>query len=113
MIVQHITGPAADTEVWLDPVLPGAPANLAVGRSTVLTPQGARIALRLRYPESDLSCTGVSVLRAEGGTVSVSGDGVRVAGARSLLLLTRVRRSPVSPTSTPSGRPCRTTITTP
>ncbi|WP_405455863.1 glycoside hydrolase family 95 protein [Streptomyces sp. NBC_00101] len=97
VIVQHITGPAADTEVWLDPVLPGAPANLAVGRSTVLTPQGARIALRLRYPESDLSCTGVSVLRAEGGTVSVSGDGVRVAGARSLLLLTRVRRSPGEP----------------
>ncbi|WP_327179088.1 glycoside hydrolase family 95 protein [Streptomyces sp. NBC_01335] len=97
VIVQHITGPAPDIEVALDPALPGAPAGLAIGRSTALTPHGARLAVRLRYPDSDLSCVGVATLRAEGGTVSVDGDGVRVTGARSLLLLTRVRRGPGDP----------------
>ncbi|MFD6425484.1 glycoside hydrolase N-terminal domain-containing protein [Streptomyces sp. NPDC060198] len=92
VVAQHITGLAPDVEVSLDPALPGAPAGLAVGRSTVLTPQGARLALRLRYPDGELSCIGVTTLHAEGGTVSVDGDGVRVTGARSLLLLTRVRR---------------------
>ncbi|MCX5400972.1 glycoside hydrolase N-terminal domain-containing protein [Streptomyces sp. NBC_00102] len=97
VIVQHITGPASDVEVSLDPALPGAPAGLAIGRATVLTPHGARLALRLRYPDSELSCIGVTTLRVEGGTVSVDGDGVRVTGARSLLLLTRVRRGPGDP----------------
>ncbi|MGW2838832.1 glycosyl hydrolase family 95 catalytic domain-containing protein [Streptomyces sp. NPDC001493] len=95
--VQHITGPAPDTVVTLDPALPGAPVALAIGRSTVLTPHGARLALRLRYPDSEQSCVGVATLRTEGGTVSVDGDGVRVTDARSLLLLTRVRRRPGDP----------------
>ncbi|MGW0857650.1 glycosyl hydrolase family 95 catalytic domain-containing protein [Streptomyces sp. NPDC002690] len=97
VIVQHITGPAPDVEISLDPDLPGTPAGLAVGRSTVLTPHGARLALRLRYPESELSCVGVTTLHTDGGTVSVDGDGVHVTGARSLLLLTRVRRGPGDP----------------
>ncbi|WP_328718309.1 glycoside hydrolase family 95 protein [Streptomyces sp. NBC_00247] len=92
VIAQRITGLAPAVEVSLDPALPGAPAGLAVGRSTVLTPHGARLALRLRYPDGELSCLGVTTLRAEGGTVSVDGDGIRVTGAQSVLLLTRVRR---------------------
>lgn len=97
VVAQLITGPAPDVEVSLDPALPGAPAGLGIGRSTVLIPHGARLTLRLRYPGSELSCIGVTTLRAEGGTVSVAGDGVRVTGARSLLLLTRVHRGPGYP----------------
>ncbi|MFF5338990.1 glycoside hydrolase N-terminal domain-containing protein [Streptomyces sp. NPDC013181] len=92
VVVQHVTGPGLAVDVVLDHALPGAPPRLAVGRSTVLTPDGARLTLRAGYPDSDLGYTGVTVLRAEGGRVSVAGEGVRVEGARSLLLLTRVRR---------------------
>ncbi|WUT00386.1 glycoside hydrolase family 95 protein [Streptomyces sp. NBC_00708] len=92
VIVQHVTGPGLAVDVTLDHALPGAPPRLAVGRSTVLTPDGARLTLRAGYPDSDLAYTGVTVLRTEGGRVSVVGEGVRVEGARSLLLLTRVRR---------------------
>ncbi|WP_330241597.1 glycosyl hydrolase family 95 catalytic domain-containing protein [Streptomyces sp. NBC_00525] len=92
VIVQHVTGPGLAVDVVLDHALPGAPPRLAVGRSTVLTPDGARLTLRAGYPDSDLGYTGLTVLRAEGGRVSVAGEGVRVEGARSLLLLTRVRR---------------------
>ncbi|TXS06964.1 hypothetical protein EAO73_03830 [Streptomyces sp. col6] len=92
VIVQHVTGPGLAVDVTLDHALPGAPPRLAVGRSTVLTPDGARLTLRAGYPDSDLAYTGVTVLRTEGGRVSVAGEGVRVEGARSLLLLTRVRR---------------------
>ncbi|TRV78841.1 hypothetical protein FKN01_11670 [Streptomyces sp. 130] len=94
VIVQYVTGPGLAVDVTLDHALPGAPPRLAVGRSTVLTPDGARLALRAGYPDSDLAYTGATVLRAEGGRVSVAGEGVRVEGARSLLLLTRVRRHP-------------------
>ncbi|NEC06496.1 glycoside hydrolase N-terminal domain-containing protein [Streptomyces sp. SID7909] len=92
VIVQHVTGPGLAVDVTLDHALPGAPPRLAVGRSTVLTPDGARLTLRAGYPDSELAYTGATVLRAEGGRVSVAGEGVRVEGARSLLLLTRVRR---------------------
>lgn len=92
VIVQYVTGPGLAADVTLDHALPGAPPRLAVGRSTVLTPDGARLTLRAGYPDSDLAYTGVTVLRTEGGQVSVAGEGVRVEGARSLLLLTRVRR---------------------
>ncbi|MFD5068631.1 glycoside hydrolase N-terminal domain-containing protein [Streptomyces sp. NPDC058369] len=92
VIVQLVTGPGLAVDVALDHALPGAPPRLAVGRSTVLTPDGARLTLRAGYPDSDLAYTGVTVLRTEGGRVSVAGEGVRVEGARSLLLLTRVCR---------------------
>lgn len=92
VIVQYVTGPGLAVDLTLDHTLPGAPPRLAVGRSTVLTPDGARLALRAGYPDSELAYTGVTVVRAEGGRVSVAGEGVRVEGARSLLLLTRVRR---------------------
>ncbi|MEV5604065.1 glycoside hydrolase N-terminal domain-containing protein [Streptomyces sp. NPDC052299] len=92
VVVQYVTGPGLAVDVTLDHALPGAPPRLAVGRSTVLTPDGARLTLRAGYPDSELAYTGATVLRTEGGRVSVSGEGVRVEGARSLLLLTRVRR---------------------
>lgn len=92
LIVQYVTGPGLAVDLTLDHALPGAPPRLAVGRSTVLTPDGARLSLRAGYPDSELAYTGVTVVRAEGGRVSVAGEGVRVEGARSLLLLTRVRR---------------------
>ncbi|MFG3136832.1 glycoside hydrolase N-terminal domain-containing protein [Streptomyces sp. NPDC048211] len=92
VIVQHVTGPGLAVDLTLDHALPGAPPRLAIGRSTVLTPGGGRLSLRVGYPDSELAYTGVTVVRADGGRVSVAGEGLRVEGARSLLLLTRVRR---------------------
>ncbi|MGW4227758.1 glycosyl hydrolase family 95 catalytic domain-containing protein [Streptomyces sp. NPDC004980] len=97
VIVQHITDLGLSADVLLDHALPGAPAQLAVGRSTVLTPDGANLALRVGYPGSGLSYTGVTVARADGGTVTVAGEGIRVEGARSLTLTTRVRRGTGDP----------------
>lgn len=92
VIVQSVTGPGLAVDLTLDHALPGAPPRLSIGRSTVLMPGGGRLALRAGYPDSELAYTGVPVVRADGGKVSVSGEGIRVEGARSLLLLTRVRR---------------------
>ncbi|WP_406457097.1 glycoside hydrolase family 95 protein [Streptomyces sp. NBC_00876] len=92
VIVQCVTGPGLAVDLTLDHALPGAPPHLAIGRSTVLTPGGGRLALRVGYPDSELAYTGVAVVRADGGKVSVAGEGIRIEGARSLLLLTRVRR---------------------
>ncbi|MEV3949704.1 glycoside hydrolase N-terminal domain-containing protein [Streptomyces halstedii] len=97
VIVQHVTDPGLDADVWLDHLLPGAPARLAVGRSTVLAPGGARLALRVGYPGGEQAYTGVTVVRVDGGTVSVAGDGVRVEGARALTLTTRVHRGAGGP----------------
>ncbi|MFJ9055341.1 glycosyl hydrolase family 95 catalytic domain-containing protein [Streptomyces sp. NPDC102409] len=93
VVVQHITDPGLTADVLLDHALPGAPARLAVGRSTVLTPGGARLALRVGYPGSPLGYTGVTEARVDGGRVSVAGDGIRIEGARSLTLTTRVVRA--------------------
>ncbi|MEV3933831.1 MULTISPECIES: glycoside hydrolase N-terminal domain-containing protein [unclassified Streptomyces] len=93
VVVQHITDPGLTADVVLDHALPGAPAHLAVGRSHALTPGGARLALRVGYPDSELGYTGVTVARVDGGRVSVAGEGIRVEGARSLTLTTRVVRA--------------------
>ncbi|WP_326700988.1 glycoside hydrolase family 95 protein [Streptomyces sp. NBC_01754] len=92
VVVQHVADPGLDAEIWLDPRLPGAPAALAVGRSTVLTPDGACLALRVGYPGGDQAYTGVTLARVDGGTVSVAGEGIRIQGARGLTLTTRVHR---------------------
>ncbi|MEU2067191.1 glycosyl hydrolase family 95 catalytic domain-containing protein [Streptomyces anulatus] len=92
VIVQHITDPGLTADIVLDHSLPGAPARLAVGRSAVLTPDGAHLALRVGYPGSRLGYTGVTVARVDGGRVSVAGEGIRIEGARSLTLTTRVVR---------------------
>ncbi|MEU5636730.1 glycosyl hydrolase family 95 catalytic domain-containing protein [Streptomyces rishiriensis] len=90
VIVQHFTGP--DLEVRLDHRLPGAPAGLAVGQGAVLTPDGALLTLRARYPDSDRGYTGVTLVVATGGRTTLRLPGVAVSGAESVLLLTRVRR---------------------
>ncbi|GGP82703.1 glycosyl hydrolase family 95 catalytic domain-containing protein [Streptomyces sindenensis] len=92
VIVQHITDLGLTADIVLDHALPGAPARLAVGRCAVLTPDGARLALRVGYPDSGLGYTGVTVARVDGGRVSVAGEGIRIEGARSLTLTTRVVR---------------------
>lgn len=90
VIVQEVT--AADLVVSLDHRLPGAPAGLGVGHGALLTPEGALLSLRARYPDSDRAYTGVTLVAAFGGTTELVPPGVRVTGARSVLLLTRVRR---------------------
>ncbi|MER5428699.1 glycoside hydrolase N-terminal domain-containing protein [Streptomyces sp. NPDC002588] len=90
VIVQQVTTP--DLDISLDHRLPGAPAGLAVGHGAVLTPHGALLTLRARYPDSDRAYTGVTLVVVTGGRTELSLPGVRITGARSVLLLTRVRR---------------------
>ncbi|MET9392378.1 glycoside hydrolase N-terminal domain-containing protein [Streptomyces sp. NPDC006624] len=92
VVVQHLTGPALSLRVDLDHRLPGAPAGLGIGHGAVLTPDGALLSLRARYPDSDLAVTGVTRVTVTGGTTTLVPPGVRVEGARSVLLLTRVHR---------------------
>ncbi|MFM9544864.1 glycosyl hydrolase family 95 catalytic domain-containing protein, partial [Streptomyces turgidiscabies] len=87
------TGGATLTlDIDLDHRLPGAPAELGVGQSVVRTPEGALLTLRARYPGSDRAYTGVTLVVATGGETTLTPPGVRVEGAESVLLLTRVVR---------------------
>ncbi|MFJ5999262.1 glycosyl hydrolase family 95 catalytic domain-containing protein [Streptomyces sp. NPDC092370] len=92
VIVQHVSGPGLILDIDLDPGLPGAPTGLGIGHGAVLTPEGALLSLRARYPDSDKACTGVSHITVTGGTTTLVPPGVRVEGARSVLILTRVHR---------------------
>ncbi|MFJ3717832.1 glycosyl hydrolase family 95 catalytic domain-containing protein [Streptomyces sp. NPDC090057] len=91
VIVQQVEA-ATDLAVSLDHRLPGAPAGLDVGHGVLRTPEGALLSLRVRYPDGDHACTGVTLLAVSGGATEPVPSGVRVTGARSVLLLTRVRR---------------------
>ncbi|MGW3036940.1 glycosyl hydrolase family 95 catalytic domain-containing protein [Streptomyces sp. NPDC001178] len=88
VIVQHIT--ATDLDIALDHRLPGAPPDLAVGDGAVLTPEGALLTLRVRYPGSDTAYTGVTLVVVTGGRTTLTPPGAHVADAESVLLLTRV-----------------------
>ncbi|MEU8468968.1 glycoside hydrolase N-terminal domain-containing protein [Streptomyces sp. NPDC029006] len=90
VIVHEVT--AGDLQVCLDHRLPGAPTGLRVGQGTLLTPEGALLSLRARYPDSDRAYTGVTLAAVLGGRTELVPPGVRVTGARSVLLLTRVHR---------------------
>jgi len=92
VIVQHVT--AADLTLGLaqEHELPGAPEGLVVGHGTFLTPDGALLNLRVRYPDSDRAYTGVTLAVVTGGTTRLAPAGVRITGATEVLLLTRVRR---------------------
>ncbi|MFH9403371.1 glycosyl hydrolase family 95 catalytic domain-containing protein [Streptomyces sp. NPDC017638] len=90
VIVHEIT--AGDLHLTLDHRLPGAPAGLRVGHGALLTPEGAVLSLRVRYPGSDRAYTGVTLLAVTGGRTELTPPGVRVTGCRSALLLTRVLR---------------------
>ncbi|MGI5367050.1 glycosyl hydrolase family 95 catalytic domain-containing protein [Streptomyces iakyrus] len=92
VIVQHVTGPALTLDIDLDPRMPGAPARLGIGHGAVLTPEGALLSLRVRYPDGDRACTGVAQVTVTGGTTTLVPPGVRIEDARSVLLLTRVHR---------------------
>ncbi|MFJ9038407.1 glycosyl hydrolase family 95 catalytic domain-containing protein [Streptomyces sp. NPDC102406] len=92
VVVQYVTGPALDGDLSLDHRLAGVPDRLGVGRAVVLTPRGAQLTLRCRYPDSDLAFTGVTLARTHGGRMAVGATGLRVEGASGLLLLTRVHR---------------------
>ncbi|MGV9911322.1 glycosyl hydrolase family 95 catalytic domain-containing protein [Streptomyces tendae] len=92
VIVQRVTAPHLTLDLSLDPRLPGAPAGLRIGHGAVLTPEGALLTLRARYPGSDLAYTGVTLAVVTGGTVKLVPPGVLVEGATEVLLLTRVHR---------------------
>ncbi|MGC9542521.1 glycosyl hydrolase family 95 catalytic domain-containing protein [Streptomyces sp. UG1] len=92
VIVHRVTEPGLTTDVILDHQLPGAPYDLAVGHGALRTPDGALLNLRVRYPGSDRSYTGVTLALVTGGRTHTSLPGIRIEGARSLLLLTRVQR---------------------
>ncbi|MGQ4429489.1 glycosyl hydrolase family 95 catalytic domain-containing protein [Streptomyces sp. SAS_260] len=92
VIVQRVTAPDLTLDLALDHQLPGAPSGLGVGHGTLLTPGGALLSLRVRYPDSDRAYTGVTLAVVTGGTTRLAPPGVRIAGATEVLLLTRVRR---------------------
>ncbi|MFD5449802.1 glycoside hydrolase N-terminal domain-containing protein [Streptomyces sp. NPDC127100] len=92
VIVQRVAAPHLTLDISLDPRLPGAPAGLGVGHRAVLTPGGALLSLRARYPGSDLAYTGVTLVAVTGGATRLVPPGVLVEGATEVLLLTRVRR---------------------
>ncbi|MEU9411595.1 glycoside hydrolase N-terminal domain-containing protein [Streptomyces sp. NPDC048281] len=91
VIVQQVVGTAA-LDIALDHRLPGAPPGLGVGHGALRTPEGALLSLRARYPDSDRAYTGVTLVAVTGGSTGLVPPGVRVSGADSVLLLTRVRR---------------------
>ncbi|MGY1547843.1 glycosyl hydrolase family 95 catalytic domain-containing protein [Streptomyces sp. MN6] len=112
VIVQHVTGPGLSLHLSLDHRLANAPAALRVGHGAVLTPEGALLSLRARYPGSDLAYTGVTVAAVTGGRTELAPPGVRVTGARSVLLLTRVRRHTGEADVAAEGRALRDLLTT-
>ncbi|MGA5518722.1 glycosyl hydrolase family 95 catalytic domain-containing protein [Streptomyces pseudogriseolus] len=112
VIVQHVTGRDLSLHLSLDHRLPNAPAALRVGHGAVLTPEGALLSLRARHPGSDLAYTGVTVAAVTGGRTELAPPGVRVTGARSVLLLTRVRRHTGEADVVAEGRALRDLLTT-
>ncbi|MFD0209769.1 glycoside hydrolase N-terminal domain-containing protein [Streptomyces hirsutus] len=111
VIVQYVTGPDLTLDIRLDPRLAGAPASLGVGHGAVLTAEGALLSLRARYPDSDLAYTGVTLVAVTGGATRLAPSGVRVEGARSVLLLTRVRRHTGETDVVAEGRALRDLLT--
>ncbi|MGW2721575.1 glycosyl hydrolase family 95 catalytic domain-containing protein [Streptomyces sp. NPDC001492] len=105
VIVQHIT--ATDLDIALDHRLPGAPPDLAVGDGAVLTPEGALLTLRVRYPGSDTAYTGVTLVVVMGGRTTLTPPGAHVADAESVLLLTRVLRHTGELDTTPHAQALR------
>ncbi|WP_432137988.1 glycosyl hydrolase family 95 catalytic domain-containing protein [Streptomyces sp. bgisy154] len=107
VIVQYVTAPGPVLDVALDHRLPGAPAGLGVGHGALLTPEGAQLTLRARYPDSDLAVTGVTVAAVTGGSTRLGPQGVRIENADAVLLLTRVRRHPGELDTTAESRVLR------
>ncbi|MFF3330078.1 glycoside hydrolase N-terminal domain-containing protein [Streptomyces sp. NPDC002888] len=110
VIVQHVTAPGLTLDIALDHRLPGAPAKLGVGNGALLTPEGALLSLRARYPDSDRAYTGVTLIAVTGGSTTLAPSGAHVADASSILLLTRVRRHTGELDVTEEGRALRTLL---
>ncbi|MEU1269223.1 glycoside hydrolase N-terminal domain-containing protein [Streptomyces sp. NPDC005799] len=108
VIVQYTSG--GDLDIALDHRLPGAPHGLAVGDGAVLTPEGVLLTLRVRYPGSETAYTGLTLVVAEGGRTALAPPGVRITGAGSVLLLTRVLRHTGELDTTPHARALRDTL---
>ncbi|MPY37232.1 hypothetical protein FNH09_40310 [Streptomyces adustus] len=111
VIVQYVTAPDLTQDVSLDHRLPGAPAGLAVGHGAVRTPEGALLTLRVRYPGSDRAYTGLTLVAVEGGRTTLTPPGVRIEGAASVLLLTRVRRHTGEPDTAEEAGALRALLT--
>ncbi|MBC9723625.1 glycosyl hydrolase family 95 catalytic domain-containing protein [Streptomyces sp. TRM68367] len=111
VIVQQVTAPGPALDIALDHRLPGAPAGLGVGQGAVLTPEGALLSLRARYPDSDLGYTGVTLVAVTGGTTTLEPPGAHIEGAESVLLLTRVRRHTGELDVAAAGRALRDLVT--
>ncbi|KOG35598.1 MULTISPECIES: glycosyl hydrolase family 95 catalytic domain-containing protein [Streptomyces] len=92
VIAQYVTAPGPSVEVDLDHRLPGAPADLAIGRGVTSARRETVLTLRARYPDSPLGYTGLTLLVTDTGRTTVTASGVRIEGAGRLLMLTRVRR---------------------
>ncbi|MEU9542573.1 glycosyl hydrolase family 95 catalytic domain-containing protein [Streptomyces mirabilis] len=92
VIVQHVTDADLTVDVTLDHRLPGVPSDVTVGHWSALTAEGALLTVRARYPGSERAYTGVTLAVVTGGRTLTAPPGIRVEGARSVLLLTRVRR---------------------
>ncbi|WP_328982257.1 glycosyl hydrolase family 95 catalytic domain-containing protein [Streptomyces mirabilis] len=92
VIVQHVTEADLTVDVTLDHRLPGVPSDVTVGHWSALTAEGALLTVRARYPGSERAYTGVTLAVVTGGRTLTAPPGIRVEGARSVLLLTRVRR---------------------
>ncbi|RSS59241.1 glycosyl hydrolase family 95 catalytic domain-containing protein [Streptomyces sp. WAC01280] len=92
VLVQYVSEPGPVVEVDLDHRLPGVPAALGTGRGIASAGRETVLTLRARYPDSPLGYTGLTLLFSEAGRTTVTASGVRIEGARRLLLLTRVRR---------------------
>ncbi|MEU0805918.1 glycoside hydrolase N-terminal domain-containing protein [Streptomyces sp. NPDC005970] len=107
VIVQHITAPSLTLDISLDHRLPGAPAHLSVGHGAVVIPEGALLSLRARYPDTDRAFTGVTLVVVTGGTTTLAPPHAHVEDARSVTLLTRVRRHTGELDVTVEGRALR------
>ncbi|MEU9397311.1 glycoside hydrolase N-terminal domain-containing protein [Streptomyces sp. NPDC048324] len=105
VVVQQVT--ADELHIALDHRLPNAPTRLAVGDGAVLTADGALLTLRVRYPGGDTAYTGLTQVVVTGGVTTLTPPGVRITGAESVLLLTRVLRHTGELDTTPHARALR------
>ncbi|CAM5289051.1 glycosyl hydrolase family 95 catalytic domain-containing protein [Streptomyces narbonensis] len=92
VLVQYVSEPGSVVEIDLDHRLPGVPADLGTGRGIATAGRETVLTLRARYPDNPHGYTGLTLVLADAGRTAVTASGVRIEGARHLLLLTRVRR---------------------